>query len=148
MPSRVREHTPPVVAGLLRRLRRSSLQQSGLGQVEIVHLEVQVGLLRLALSRPVWRTVVHDSLEPHEEPGGTPQAREVTVRAVGELQPCRMPVEGSEFKRIGSVKCDHREGHEGGELIDHLPTVRRQLSLGGVTAGSSASSSTASLPTV
>lgn len=91
MPGRICEHTPTVVAGLLLRLACSLREQRSFDQTQVVHLEIKMRLLWPLLPGPVRRLIVLHTLEPDEEPSRTAQAREVTVRAVGERQPCRLP---------------------------------------------------------
>ena len=81
MPRGVREDSPPF-ARLLIGLACSRAEQSSLGKVQVIHLKVEVRLLRLLLSRPPGRSMALDTLEAEEEAVGAAQTREVVPRAV------------------------------------------------------------------
>lgn len=70
MTGRVCEHPPPRVVRLLLRLACAVSQQGSLGEVEVVDLEVEVGLLRLLLSWPCRCPVVRHALKPRKKPSG------------------------------------------------------------------------------
>lgn len=79
---RVRKHPKRVTAWLLRRLAGPHLQQRGLRQVEVVHLEVKVRPVGILLSWPLRPVVVRHPLEPKDQTIEASQTRKVVVRAV------------------------------------------------------------------
>ncbi len=82
MAGRVRKHPKRVTAWLLRRLAGPHLQQRGLRQVEVVHLEVKVRPVGILLPWPLRPVVVRHPLEPKDQTIEASQTRKVVVRAV------------------------------------------------------------------
>ena len=83
MAGRVGEH-PPSLRALLLRLPCSQQQQRCLRKVEVIHLEVEVRLLRLLLSWPARGAIPLHALEPEEEAVRPSQPGELVPGAVNE----------------------------------------------------------------
>jgi len=63
----VGEHPPATAVGLILGLACTVAEQRSLREVEVIDLEVGVGLLRLFLSGPLRRSVRRHTLKPQEE---------------------------------------------------------------------------------
>jgi len=73
MSRRVRQH-PPAARRLVIGLGGTAQQQRRLRLVEVVHLEVEVSLLRLLLAGPARALVAVHTLEAEEESAGATEA--------------------------------------------------------------------------
>ncbi|KOU23385.1 hypothetical protein ADK52_18105 [Streptomyces sp. WM6372] len=114
MPSRVSED-PPSLIWLVIRFARTQFQQSDLGLIQVVHLEVEVELLGQALIGPAGSTIRVDPLESDEEAVLTAETGEVGIGLRVRFEAGGLLIERRQSQRIRAIERYrgqlHLQGH-------------------------------------
>src|SRR3954462_2996120 len=101
--SRIQEHPPASVAGLMVRFGRAEFQRQLFHRIEVVSAEIQVELLWHVLTRPLRSPVSVNSLESQITAGVVRQSDEL-ARTEELAHPGQRTVEARQRLRVGTVQ--------------------------------------------
>lgn len=103
VPSRIQEHSPASVAGLMFGFCRAEFQGQIFHRIEVVSAEIQVELLRHILTRPLRSPVSVNSLEPQITTRVMCQSGEL-LRTEELAHASQCTVEARQRLRVGTVQ--------------------------------------------
>jgi hypothetical protein len=110
--SGVRKHPPTLAVWLISGLSGSKPQQRCLRKVEVVHLEVEMRLLRLLLPGPLRRSIPLHTLEAQEEAARAGQSCKVVPGDIHRRYSRCLRVEGRQRRGIRTVKRHGAQRHQ------------------------------------